>query len=91
MDPANRERLTSQAVQGIWIVLLSHPASDVGCEISREGGTSVGQNSGCETSGEGGMLTDRIPDVRHLEKVVECRPDRIPDVRHPAKAGTVNK
>ena len=31
-----------------------------------------GQNSGCETSGECGMSVDRIPDVRHLEKV-GCR------------------
>ena len=60
---------------------------DFGCEISREGGTSAGQNSGCKTSGEGGISTDRIPDVKHLEKVVECRPDRIPDVRHPEKVG----
>ena len=28
--------------------------SGVGCEISGEGGTSVGQNSGREISGEGG-------------------------------------
>ena len=48
--------------------------------------TSAGQNSGCKTSGEGGMSADRIPDVRHPEKV-GCRPDRIPDVRHSEKVG----
>ena len=34
-----------------WNALLSHPASGAGCEISGEGGTSAGQNSGCEISG----------------------------------------
>ena len=42
--------------------------------------------AGCEISEKGGMSTDRIPDVRHLEKM-ECRPDRISDVRHPEKVG----
>ena len=36
--------------------------------------------------GESGMLTDRIPDVRHPEKV-GLWPDRIPDVIHPENAG----
>ena len=32
----------------------------------------------------GGTSADKIPDVRHPEKV-ERRPGRIPDVRHPDK------
>ena len=80
-----------------WIAPLSHPASCVGCEISREGGTSTGQNSRCEISGwnVGGeefrmwytrmeCRRRRIPDVRHPEKVGLWQ-DRIPDVRHPGK------
>ncbi|WJZ80886.1 hypothetical protein VitviT2T_000757 [Vitis vinifera] len=47
---------------------------------------SAEQNSGCETSGKGGTSADRIPDVRHPEKV-GLRSDRIPDVRHPEKVG----
>ena len=40
--------------RGSWNVLLSHPASGAGCEISDEGGTSAGRNSGCKISGEDG-------------------------------------
>ena len=84
IDPEKRECLTSQAVRGIWIVGWTGfrmwdirrrwdvGGQNSGCETSGEGGTSVGQNSGCETSGEGGMSADRIPDVRHSEKV-GCR------------------
>ena len=42
--------------QGSWNAFLSHPASGAECEISGEGGTSAGQNSGCEISEEGGTL-----------------------------------
>ena len=70
--------------QGSLTALLSHPVSGARCEISREGGTSVGQNSGCEISGEGGTSADRILDVRYPEKV-ERWPDRISDVRYPEK------
>ena len=33
--------------RGSWNVLLSHPASSAGCEISGEGGTSQGGPSAC--------------------------------------------
>ena len=40
-----------------------------GCKASERGGMSGVQDSGCEASKEGGMSADRIPDVRHPEKV----------------------
>ena len=67
--------------QGSWIALLSYPASGAGCEMSGEGGTSAGQNSGCEIFGWNvGGEEFRMWDTR-----VECRRRRIPDVRYPGE------
>ena len=46
----------------------------------------AGQNFRCETSGEDGTSANKIPDVRHPEKM-GLWSDRIPDVRHPEKVG----
>ena len=48
-------------VRGSWIVLLSHPAEGAGCEISGEGGTSVGSSHPDEVE----CRSDRMAAVRH--------------------------
>nr|CAN79706.1 hypothetical protein VITISV_012363 [Vitis vinifera] len=54
-----------------------------GGQVTYQEGTEQ-KIAGGNGSGEGGMSADRIPDVRHPEKVGR-RSDRIPDVRHPEK------
>ena len=48
-------------VRGSWIVLLSHPTKGAGCEISEEGGTSVGSSHLDEVE----CRPDRMAAVRH--------------------------
>ena len=61
---------------GSWNVILSHPTSGVGCEISGEGGTSTDGIPDVRYPEKVERRSDRIPDVRYPEKV-ELWPDRI--------------
>ena len=62
--------------RGSRIVLLSHRAAGVGCEISGEGETSADKMAAMRHPEKVGCRPDRMAAVRHPDKI-ERQPDRI--------------